>query len=60
MALSDLPLGSGFETLGTTLVLGGIVESWRELEIVMDGGVCHLVHFCSMEMAAGDHVTPPK
>jgi len=52
---SYLPGGS---TLGTTFVLGGIVESWREL-VVMDGGVCHLVHFCSMEMVAGD-VTPPK
>ena len=50
-----LPGGS---TFGTTFVLGGIVESWREL-VVMDGGVCHSVHFCSMDMVAGD-VTPPK
>jgi hypothetical protein len=45
IVVSDLPLGSGAETLGTTLVLGGIVESWRELKVVMDGGVLSLGTF---------------
>ena len=47
-------MGSGFGALELPFVLGGMVGSWRELEVeVMDGGVCHLVLFCCMEMGAG-------